>query len=111
MNKNGCQVEERQGWTLVRVSGEVDLSWSAQLRKAILQALAQAPQVGVELSAVAYIDSSGIAALVEGFQAARAKQQRFVLLACSAAVRAVLQLARLDQVFPMADDLPQDGKP
>ena len=48
-----------------------------------------------------YIDSSGIAALVEGFQNAREKGSKFGLVAASKAVMAVLQLARLDRVFPM----------
>ena len=57
---------------------------------------------------MSYIDSSGIAALVEGFQAARARGSRFALVAVSDAVRAVLELARLDRVFqlvPAADAL------
>ena len=90
-------------FALVRVRGEVDLSWSQSVRKTLLDALAKAKAVGVELSEVSYIDSSGIAALVEGFQSARSKGQKFALVAASQPVRAVLQLARLDRVFPMVD--------
>jgi anti-sigma B factor antagonist len=90
---------------VVRLSGEVDLSWSQQVRKAILEALERTKSVGVELSEVSYIDSSGIAALVEGFQTARGNGSRFVLVAVSKAVLAVLQLARLDRVFVLVDDL------
>jgi anti-sigma B factor antagonist len=69
------------------------------VRRAVLDALDAAPVVGVDLSAVSYIDSSGIAALVEGFQNARTRGRRFALVAVSDAVRAVLELARLDRVF------------
>ena len=100
---NQCKVETHDGVVLVRVSGEVDLSWSQQIRKAILEALAAHDAVGVDLSGVEYIDSSGIAALVEGFQTARKDKQKFALVASSPAVKAVLQLARLDLVFPMVD--------
>jgi anti-sigma B factor antagonist len=100
---NECKTESVGDVLLVRVSGEVDLSWSQSIRKAVLEALSKSGAVGVELSAVSYIDSSGIAALVEGFQTARGKGQRFALVAASASVRAVLQLARLDRVFPMVD--------
>ena len=102
---NECKTETLGDLALVRVSGEVDLSWSQQLRKAILDALAQAKAVGVELSQVSYIDSSGIAALVEGFQNARGKNQKFSLIAASRSVRSVLELARLDRVFPMVDSV------
>jgi anti-sigma B factor antagonist len=98
---NDCATEEVQGIRLVRVRGEVDLSWSQRLRKAVLDALASGRPVAVDLSQVTYIDSSGIAALVEGFQNSRGKSQRFSLVAVSKPVHAVLELARLDRVFPI----------
>lgn len=101
---NGIEQETANGSTLIRLSGEVDLSWSQQVRKAVLDALAASKRVGVELSAVSYIDSSGIAALVEGFQNARTQGRGFALVAISDAVRSVLELARLDRVFPIVAD-------
>lgn len=98
---NACTSEKLDDYTVVRVSGEVDLSWSQQVRRAILDALGANAHVGVELSQVSYIDSSGIAALVEGFQNARGKGQKFALVGASKPVLAVLQLARLDKVFPL----------
>ncbi|MGN6519424.1 MAG: STAS domain-containing protein [Dokdonella sp.] len=108
VSTNGIAAERGDGYVLVRLSGEVDLSWSQDVRRAVLDALATGTPVGVELSAVSYIDSSGIAALVEGFQQARQNGGRFALVAVSDAVRAVLELARLDRVFvlvPSADAL------
>lgn len=103
-SENACISEDLGGYVLVRVCGEVDLSWSQQVRDAILAALGNGG-VGVELALVTYIDSSGIAALVEGFQTARGKGKRFGVIAASTAVLAVLQLARLDKVFPMFADV------
>ncbi len=103
---NDVAVENHGGYVLVRLSGEVDLSWSQTVRRAVLDALAGGAPVGVDLANVTYIDSSGIAALVEGFQTARSRGGRFALVAVSDAVRAVLELARLDRVFllvPSAD--------
>ena len=103
--ENVCVSEDLGGYVLVRVCGEVDLSWSQQVRDAILAALGRCDGVGVELAQVTYIDSSGIAALVEGFQTARGQGRRFGLIAASRQVLAVLQLARLDKVFPLFADL------
>ena len=50
-------------------------------------------------------DTASIAALVEGFQSARGKGQKFSLVAASPQVQAVLKLARLDRVFPMVDSV------
>ena len=102
---NECVSENLGDYVLVRVRGEVDLSWSQQVRRTILAALADARKVGVELSEVSYIDSSGIAALVEGLQNAKTKGQQFGLVAVSKAVMAVLQLARLDRVFTIFADV------
>jgi anti-sigma B factor antagonist len=97
---------ERHGdFAVVRLRGEVDLSWSQAVRDAILEALDGDAGVGVELSQVSYIDSSGIAALVEGFQNARQHGRRFALVGVSQAVMAVLELARLDRVFPIVADV------
>ncbi len=104
---NGCRQRFADGWIILDVHGEVDLSWSQEIRRSVLDALATtpAPALAVELSEVSYIDSSGIAALVEGFQQARAKGQRFALVSPSASVTSVLELARLDRVFPIYADL------
>lgn len=98
-NTNRVSCEQCDGYELIRLKGEVDLSWSQEVRRAVLDTLARSDAVGVELSQVSYIDSSGIAALVEGFQLARTRGSRFALVAVSDAVRAVLELARLDRVF------------
>ena len=59
---NQCLTEADGRYAVVRLSGEVDLSWSAQVRQAVLAALADSEHVAVHLGAVQYIDSSGIAA-------------------------------------------------
>jgi anti-sigma B factor antagonist len=53
----------------------------------------------VDLSSVTYIDSSGVASLVEALQAAKRNGGRFALVAASDPTRRVLELARLDKVF------------
>jgi anti-sigma B factor antagonist len=57
---------------------------------------------------VTYIDSSGIASLVEAYQTAKKKGLRFGLLAVSEPVMSVLALARLDKVFPIHLSLPAE---
>lgn len=100
-----CSVDTDGEWRIVRLAGEVDMSWSQQVRTAVLDALAAGSKVAVHLAGVSYIDSSGIAALVEGFQRARSRGQVFVLAECSDPVLAVLRLARLDKVFTLRDTL------
>ena len=98
-----CETRIENDTATVVLGGEVDLSWSAQVRREVLTALTRAPKVAIDLSRVSYIDSSGIAALVEGFQSARSKGQPFELVNVSSAVMAVLKLARLDRVFAIRE--------
>jgi len=94
-------VTEEIGFMVVALSGDVDLSTSPDARKAILAALEHDKGVLVDLSAVAYLDSSGVASLVEAFQLARGQQQPFGLIGVSNSALSVLKLARLDTVFPI----------
>lgn len=106
---NRIDFSEHDQFSVVVVEGEVDLSWSAELRNAVLKALKGSNDLLVDLSAVSYIDSSGIAALVEGLQTAKAQGKTFGLVSVSAPARAVLELARLDQVFAIHQDLAAAG--
>jgi anti-sigma B factor antagonist len=101
-----CNTETDGEFVVIRLGGEVDMSWSQEVRRAVLDALGKSSKVAVNLAGVSYIDSSGIAALVEGFQQARGRGQSFLLIEASDAVLAVLRLARLDKVFTLRDSLP-----
>jgi len=87
----------------VGLTGEIDLQHSPNLRRQLMDLMFDRRDVLVDLAGVSYIDSSGIACLVEAYQAARKNGTRFVLVAVSAPVMRVLQLARLDKVFALAE--------
>ena len=54
---------------------------------------------------MSYIDSSGVASLVEAFQVAKKQGKGFALVSVNAAALRVLQLARLDKVFTIHETL------
>ena len=99
------QVKSDSGFDIVMLTGDVDLSCSPEARKAILACLDAGHDTLVDLSEVSYIDSSGVASLVEGFQTAKKSDLRFGLIGVSEAAMSVLELARLDKVFPIHADL------
>ncbi|CAA7618339.1 Anti-sigma factor antagonist [Magnetospirillum sp. LM-5] len=96
-------VREEDGWVVVTLEGEIDLQRSPAVRKQLMELMFDSRDVVVDLSGVAYIDSSGIASLVEAYQMARKNNTRFVLAAVSQPAMRVLQLARLDKVFALAE--------
>jgi anti-sigma B factor antagonist len=92
--------------TIFDISGDVDMANSPELRKALLHEIrdVKAPRVVLNLSAVKYIDSSGVASLVEGLKASRDMRSRLVLFGLSNSAREVLQLSRLLKVFEVYDN-------
>lgn len=88
---------------VVAPSGEVDMHESPRLRSALLDAIARAPAaVVVDLAGVTFIDSSGVATLVEAMKLAKAAGLTLVLAGMSENVRNVFALARLDKFFTLA---------
>ena len=102
------ETKEEQGVTVVSLSGDVDLQSSPEARKILIECVDKGKSLIVDLSGVGYIDSSGVASLVESFQRSRKNGHGFVLVAVSEGALRVLKLARLDKVFTICDTL-EDG--
>lgn len=99
------KTREENGIVIFELNGEVDLETSPTLRKALLEQVNLSKSVIVGMKEVAYIDSSGIASLVEGYQTSRRNTSDFALAAISDSAMRVLQLARLDKVFTIYDTI------
>lgn len=84
---------------VVAASGDVDLDTSPRLAEAIRGALRSAKSVVVDLSGVGYMDSSGVATLVQGFKLAGRHGVDFRLRDPAPRVIAVLELAELHRLF------------
>ena len=90
---------EEQGALVIAFEGDVDLEHSPKARELLLGGIDQGKNVFVDMSGVTYIDSSGVASLVEGFQRAKTQGSTFALVAVHPSALRVLELARLDRVF------------
>lgn len=88
---------------ILEARGDVDLYSSPDLRKAILKAVREKSSLVIRLGAVGYMDSSGVATLIEGLKSCSTEKLSFVLENPSDAVMKVLQLARLDAVFEIRE--------
>lgn len=99
------EIREHGGYTVVAFEGDVDLDSSPAARKVLLDCVNRTRPLVVDMSGVSYIDSSGVASLVESLQAARKAGQGFALAAVSESALRVLQLARLDKVFAIHPSL------
>ncbi|HUI50907.1 MAG TPA: STAS domain-containing protein [Terriglobales bacterium] len=89
------------GGTILDITGDIDLAHSPAVRKALLLEIKEkkTPKVFLNLEKVRYIDSSGIASLVEGLKASRDVGSRLILYGLSKSVREVMELSRLQKIF------------
>jgi anti-sigma B factor antagonist len=94
---------EQTGTTIIDVTGDIDMGTSPGLRKTLLESLKKTPRLVVNMREVRYVDSSGIASLVEVLKEARNKEKKLVLFGLNATVRHVLQLARLAKIFEIRE--------
>ena len=88
---------------IVDLEGEVDLGSSPNLRRALLDLLAKTPKLVLNLGALRYIDSSGIATLIEILKNAQRLEKEFVLFGLSPAVRDVFRLTHVNRIFRIFD--------
>jgi len=101
------QIDIEQSGTGVVLTpvGEIDLSSSPELRESLLSALRDKPaRLIVNLDKTPYMDSSGVATLVEAMQKAMRSQTKLVLCGMEEKVRSIFEIARLDAVFTIVDD-------
>ena len=82
------------------LESEIDLHVSPRISAALAAMIDQKPQrLVVDLSKVTYIDSSGLAVLIEGMQNVEAYGGKFILAGIQENVKPIFEIARLDQVF------------
>ena len=92
---------------VLTLSHEIDLDQSPIVRENIKTMFQECKVVSVDLANVSYIDSSGIAALVEGMQTGKKEGKNFSLINVSNEVMKVIKLAHLDKIFKVES---QSGK-
>ena len=90
------------GIGVLALEGEIDLHYAPVLRS-LLQAKirSRCPVLIVDLSGVNFIDSAGLAALIEYFRDASYHGGVLCLTGLNETLRTIFEIVRLDQVIPM----------
>lgn len=85
---------------VLSVDGEINFNSSPDFRKAFLKVLdSKAQKVVINLSNVAYVDSSGLATLVEALQKIKGVGGRLKLTNLSAKVKSLFEITKLEKLF------------
>ena len=91
--------------TILTVTGEIDLNQSPTLRTTLREkAKAKTPLLLLDFAAVAYVDSSGLATLIEYYQSSKAYSGKMAICSLVPRVRSSFDLVRLSEVFSIFSD-------
>ena len=88
------KVDEIGNKRIVHLDGEIDMDVADKARNTILPLIEAGHELGINLSKVQYMDSSGISVIVESNQRAKEKNTKVELKEVSAPVEKVLAMAR-----------------
>jgi anti-sigma B factor antagonist len=90
------------GLLILSLEGDVDLAASPELREILRDLSKDKPALVVlDFQAVAYIDSSGLATLVEYLRYSQDFQGKLAIVGANERVRTVFELVRLHELLPL----------
>jgi len=101
----GVRVEAKNGLTVCHVDGEIDINSSPQIKKSFDKLISQkTPKLVINLSKVTYVDSSGLATLVEILKNMKSYGGRMRLACMSSKVKSLFEITKLEKLFEIMVD-------
>ena len=99
-------VAEREGWTVVSVTGELELATAPRLRQQVVSlAGGGCLRLVLDLSGVDFIDSVGLGVVVAALRRTRGRGGDLRVVAPQERVRSLFRLTRLDEIIEVADSV------
>jgi len=99
-------IEEKDGIKVCRPDGDIDINTSPQVKKAFDKFVQQkSEKVVVDLEKVDYIDSSGLATLVEILKNFRGFGGKLRICNLSSKVKSLFEITKLEKLFDIKDSL------
>lgn len=91
---------------ILKLEGEIDLHRTTELREQLQPLLkAKRPEILLDLAQVSYMDSSGLAVLIEAFQATKSYGGNLAICGLQPRVRSIIDIARLDQILTVYESV------
>lgn len=94
------RLEEKSSVSVCYVSGEIDINSAPQIKKDFDKIISsKKPKIIVNFKDVAYIDSSGLATLVEFLKNVRGYGGKMKLSNLSAKIKSLFEITKLEKLF------------
>jgi len=96
----GVRTDNKYGITVCHVEGEIDINSSPDIKKAFDKLIAgKTPKIVINLSKVTYVDSSGLATLVEILKNMRSYGGKMRLANMSTKIKSLFEITKLEKLF------------
>lgn len=97
------RAEVKNGLTVCHIEGEIDINTSPGLKKSFDKLISgKTPKIIINLSKVTYVDSSGLATLVEILKNMRAYGGKLKLSDMSSKIKSLFEITKLEKLFDIA---------
>jgi anti-sigma B factor antagonist len=102
----GLDVSEQNGYSVLAVSGEVDVATVPRLREQLHGLVAQGSnKIVVDLDSVDFLDSTGLGVLVGALKRVRSNDGELSLVCTQPRIRKVFEVTGLTKVFNLYDSV------
>jgi len=107
----GLVTREAGDWTVLAVSGEIDIATAPSLREKLHSLLADgALQLIIDLDEVTFLDSTALGVLVGVLKRARTEGGEVRIVCNQPRVRKVFEITRLDSAFDLCSSVEDAAK-
>jgi anti-sigma B factor antagonist len=97
------RTENKDSLTVCHVDGEIDINTAPEIKKAFDKLISKKePKIVVNFSRVTYVDSSGLATLVEILKNMRSYGGKMRLANMSPKIKSLFEITKLEKLFDIA---------
>ncbi|HUP72409.1 MAG TPA: STAS domain-containing protein [Acidimicrobiales bacterium] len=98
------EVRRHRGWTVVDITGDLDMATAPTLRQLVIQLLSTGVRlVAVDLTAADFVDSTGLGTLIAALKRVRTHDGELVVICPEPRLRRIFELTELVSVFGLRD--------
>lgn len=98
------EVRRHHGWSVVDVTGDLDMATAPALRQLVLQLLSSGARlIAIDLTAADFVDSTGLGMLVAALKRVRTHDGELVVICPEPRLRRIFELTELVTVFGLRD--------
>jgi anti-sigma B factor antagonist len=99
------KMEEKKGLTICYVEGEIDINSAPEIRKSFEKLISKKePKILINFTKVTYVDSSGLATLVEILKNMRTYGGRLKLTNLAPKIKSLFEITKLEKLFDIASE-------